>query len=497
MTPAGWAVRASPPCAACGGSGRSNGRDCVACGASGKSWYLADHLRVVNRFLLDLAARRIRFLMVFMPPRHGKSELISKYLPGWWLGTFPEERVILSSYEGGFAHTWGRKVRDTIEESGQAVFGITIRQDSKAANRWDLVGHEGGMVAAGVGGPITGKGAHLFIMDDPIKNPEQAYSKTYRERAWDWWRGVAMARLEPSGVAVMMMTRWHQDDLAGRLIKAEPGEWVVLRFPAIAEHDEAWKDPHTDRLLWQRPQGNALWPARFPRDAMLKRMRKAGGYLAAAEYQQNPSAPEGNIFRRAWFRYFRIEHDGIETYYVLFEGARRVGRFRAADCWRFQTCDPAATSKDIADWFVLSTWAVTPNKDLLLLDVYRDHVETTNHERTMSNGFTTWKPKFQGVERETFGLNIIQACKKAGLPVRPLPAEGDKVARSRTMAARYEIGAVYHLEDAAWRAAWEEELVDFPTGEHDDQVDTASYAGIVLVQDIGVDEEGEVEVSVL
>ena len=192
-----------------------------------------------------------------MPPRHGKSELCSVYLPAWYLGTHPERRVILAGHEADFAASWGRRVRDVLEEHGRQLFGARVRADSAAANRWDLVGHAGGMVTAGVGGTITGRGADLLVIDDPHKSAEETGSVTYRERVWDWYRAVARTRLEPGAGVVVVQTRWHEDDLAGRLLadaESEGDRWQVLSLPAVAEDD----DP------LGRSVGDPLWPERFP-----------------------------------------------------------------------------------------------------------------------------------------------------------------------------------------------------------------------------------------
>lgn len=445
---------------------------------------------MVNRALLELAARRIRFLAVFMPPRHGKSMLISQFFPGWWLGTFPDDRVILTSYEAGFAGTWGRKARDALDEYGPEVFGMRVNPESSSVSAWDVQrrvgGHwratAGGMVTSGVGGPITGRGANLFIIDDPVKNAEEARSKTYQAKAWDWWRSTALTRLEPDGVMALMMTRWNQNDLAGRILAEvedeEAQEWTVISLPALAEEGEALPG-------WHREPGEALWPARYPVDRLERIKKRIQGYWFNALYQQRPTPDEGTKFKRLWFRYFGEERMGDELFYVLHkpEGPHRVP---AAGCWLFQTCDPAASAAEQADWFVLATWAVTPDRDLLLLDVFRERAETTLHEQIMRDQLYRWpedhRPTFQGVEKAAYGLNIIQAAAKAGLPIKPMPAEGDKVARALTIMARYQLGTVYHRQGAAWLNEWEEELADFPNGEHDDQVDVAAYAGIELVQ---------------
>ena len=176
--------------------------------------------------------------MVTLPPRHGKSQLISQYFPAWYLGTFPDRRTILTSYEAGFAAGWGRRARDVLEEFGPEVFEVSVREDSSAADRWDINGHVGGMITAGVGGAITGRGADLLIIDDPVKNSEDAASKTMRDKAWEWYQSTAYTRLEPGGAIILVMTRWNEDDLAGRILKESQtgGEkWEVMNLPAIAE----------------------------------------------------------------------------------------------------------------------------------------------------------------------------------------------------------------------------------------------------------------------
>jgi hypothetical protein len=259
------------------------------------SWKLTPHLDLLNRRLLDLAAGKVRRLMVSMPPRHGKSELISRYLPAWYLGTFPDRRVILSSYESDFAASWGRKARELLEQHGLDHFGAKVRSDIAASSRWEIAGHDGGMITAGVGGPITGRGANLLIVDDPIKNAEDAASLTLRDKIYEWWRSTAYTRLEPGASVVLIQTRWHQDDLAGRILAdADQGEaWEVISLPAIAEeNDPLGRDP-----------GAALWPERFSEEALDVIRRSVGSYFWAAMYQQTPVPIGGEIFKQEWFRY--------------------------------------------------------------------------------------------------------------------------------------------------------------------------------------------------
>lgn len=245
---------------------------------------MARHLAIRDKALTDVAAGVLDRVMFFEPPRHGKSELGSKYCPAWYLGTYPDRRVMQLGHGDTFAGKWGRAARDILEEHGRAAFGVEISQDTRAGERWNIRGREGGMIAAGVGGAITGEGAHLMLIDDPIKNAEEAVSERFRDNLWDWWQSTASTRLEPGGAVILTQTRWHEDDLAGRLLKTEPDRWKVIRFPAIAEEDEYDDD---GQLI--RRTGEALWPWRFPIEKLEQRRSEIDAYWWNALYQQRPS----------------------------------------------------------------------------------------------------------------------------------------------------------------------------------------------------------------
>jgi predicted phage terminase large subunit-like protein len=254
--------------------------------ASQGRWTPARHLAYLDRAItqsIEEAERgELEGLMVSMPPQHGKSELCSKYLPAWYLGRYPDRRVILASYEADFASSWGRKARDLVDHWGH-LFGISVNRSSGAANRWDLEGRDGGMTAAGVGGPITGKGAHLLIVDDPIKNDEEARSITFREKLWDWWQSVATTRLRPGALIVVIQTRWHRDDLTGRILaqaKETGHKWWTVKFPALAEEQD---------ILGRQP-GEALWPDVFTKERLEKVKDNRTNYYWQAMYQQQPQA---------------------------------------------------------------------------------------------------------------------------------------------------------------------------------------------------------------
>ena len=431
--------------------------------ASRGRWQLARHLEMLDRCLMDLTAGRAPRLMTLMPPRHGKSEMISKYFPAWFLGVYPDKRIILSGHQAEFAASWGRKVRDLLDEVGAKLFGIRLRRDSSAADRWDLAGREGGMVTAGVGGPITGRGADLLIIDDPVKNAEQAHSQTFRDKVWDWYLSTAYTRLEPDGRVVLVQTRWHEDDLAGRLLaqasQSAPAaeSWYVLQLPALAEVN----DP------LERQPGEALWPDRFDVPALQQRQRALGSYWFSAMYQQRPTPPEGAIFRKTWFRYWASQDE-----FFLLDGHA----VRRDDCWRFGSVDLALSERTNADYTVIASWAVTAGGELILLDLIRDRLSAPKIVPLIRRTMARFSLDYVAIERVAIQEAIVQQARRAGLSIRPVRPQGDKISRAGAASVRFEAGCVYFPRAATWLDDLEAELLHFPVGAHDDQVDAVSYA---------------------
>ena len=426
------------------------------------------HIALLNRKLVDVAEGRITRLQIHMPPRHGKSLLCSQYFPAWFLGRNPDKRIILASYAAAFAASWGRKARNILEEWADELFGFHIERDSRASDRWDIAGHTGGMITAGRGSGVTGKGAHIILLDDCLKDAEEASSETIREGLWEWYRSTLYTRQEPGCAIIAIDTRWHESDLGGHLDEEERqggDKWERVVFPAVAEGDD----------VLGRVEGQALWPGRFDSPKLQEIRQTLGTYFWSALYQQRPQPEGGSILKRSWFRYWRM----ADGYYIL----SRDGKDELvdpADCWKFQTIDAAATESERSDYFVCGTWAVTPKADLLLLNIFRERAETTKHADILRNQFRRWGPAWQGVEAVTFGINIIQDARNSGLPIRALKADRDKVSRSRNFAARCEVGKVFFQLGAEWLDDYEAELLSFPTGKHDDQVDISSYAGVAI-----------------
>jgi predicted phage terminase large subunit-like protein len=384
------------------------------------------------------------------------------------------------TYGDRFSAEWGGKARKLLEEFGPSVFGVTVDPSSRARDNWNLASpHKGGMITAGAQGGITGRGFHLIVYDDPIKNAEEARSEVIREKIWDTFVSTINTRLEPGGAIVILMARWHQDDLVGRIV-AQPSRWehdpwTIIDIPALAREG----DP-----LGRQP-GEALWPERYPRH-VLEGIRQINRYWFSALYQQSPTPDEGIMFKRADMRYYTLRDGTIgDRYFVLADGEREA-HFDTGLCPRFQTVDVAASDKKTSDYTVVSTWARTADADLLLLDVDRQHFETMQVGQFLKR--CADKHQRPPMYIETFGAGKVPYLQlsRDGYPVRQLKREEgttvDKTARAMPAVFAYERHKVFHPADApAWLDDYEQELVDFgPGAAHDDQVDCVAYAARIL-----------------
>ena len=254
----------------------------MATNYSGGRWRPAEHLKVIDEAIVKaICGEGPRLLVIEAPPRHGKSQLVSHWLPIWYLSIFPDRKVMLASYETTFARSWGRKARDAFQ-SFSHLTGYTVDPAHASAGEWGVHKHGGGMKTAGAGGPLTGEGTTCLIIDDPLKNAEQALSPTIRDGLWDWWQTTASTRIEPGGIAIVMATRWHPEDLSGRLLaEAEAGNGEPVRhihLPAIAEDGD---------ILGRKP-GEALWPSQWPVEHLEQRREAMGTFWWRALYQQSP-----------------------------------------------------------------------------------------------------------------------------------------------------------------------------------------------------------------
>lgn len=427
-------------------------------------WVPYEHLLLLNRKLVNVAAGRVKRLMVFMPPRHGKSELVSRYFPAWYLGTFPDKRIILASYEADFAATWGRKARNLLEEFGPSLFGVKVSPESSAASRWDIDGHEGGMVTAGVRGPITGKGANVAIIDDPVKNDQEAMSQTYRDAAWDWYRATFSTRIQDDGAIILVMTRWHEDDLAGRLLKAQEeggDKWEVVNLPALAEEND---------MLGRRP-GEPLCPELFTRETLERTKIRLGSYWWNALYQQRPSPMEGGILKRSWWKFYR------QAPYPFDE--------------IIQSWDMAFKETTSSDFVVGQVWG-RKGADKYLLDQVRDRMDFPTTVQTVRALSAKWPQAYAKlVEDKANGPAVIATLKREIAGLIPVEPQGSKEARAAAVSPQIEAGNVY-LPDpsiAPWVHDFIEECSAFPNGANDDQVDAMTQALLRLENEKPIDPE--------
>jgi len=265
--------------------------------ASYDRWIPYRHLLVLNQYLREVAAGKIKRLIVEIPVQHGKSELLSRYLPAWFLCRYPTKSIILSSYEATMAEKWGRKSRDVVEQVGK-YFDVKVRDDSSAANRWEIAKHGGSLRAAGARGPISGNPADLFIIDDPVKGAIDAFSETMQLGNKEWYHASCESRLSKDAAVIIGMARWHREDLAGYLAsywKKSGQPFVRLTMPAIATKDESYGN------LFSRKTGDVLCPEMHPIE-QLRPISASNAYWWRSLYQQDPpDASAEEIFHRKWF----------------------------------------------------------------------------------------------------------------------------------------------------------------------------------------------------
>ncbi len=421
--------------------------------------------------------RPVYNVAVSMPPRHGKSYLVSEHLPAWFLSNYPKYSILLASYEADFAAGWGGKVRDNIVEHPE--FGITIAGGKTAAKReFELDGHRGFMKTAGVGGPLTGKGGQLIVVDDPIKNAEEALSSTIREGHEDWWHSTLYNRREPwddgtPGRVILMATRWHEDDLTGQRVPDVPkagDRWALLNLMALFHPND---DEPTDPL--GRSLGEALCPERFTaRD--LEEVRdgsERGAIWFEAQYQGHPSLDTGNIIKRP-FNYYTLT-DGV------YETTDRNGAMKFVkeeDCYRFGTLDVAGTDTKRSDYTVLGVFDITKEdpRRAFLRAVERVRITTEHHEKYVEDWYHKYGLRGLHIEDKTFGTNLIgRLVGKPKLIIQKLKADTGKLFRALPIQAEILVEMLWFPTAAAWRTDFERELTKFPNTTHDDQVDMLGY----------------------
>lgn len=392
-----------------------------------------------------------------MPPGAAKSTYASILHAPWHFAQHPGHSVIAASHTAELAEKWGRRVRNLIAEHS-LVLGVGLAPDSQAAGRWET--NSGGeYFAAGVGGAVAGRRADLVVIDDPIRSREDADSETIRDKTWDWYKSDLYTRLKPGGRIVLIQTRWHELDLAGRLIeemKAGGDQWKILSLPAIAEQD----DP------LGRKVGEPLWPEWEDLDNLERKRRAVGPRDWSALYQQRPAPEEGDYFKAGWFK----PYDKTPPKETL----------------RIYGGSDYAVTADGGDFTCHVVVGIDPEGRMYLLDLWRKQASSDEWIEAFCDLVRDWKPigwaEETGQIRSGVGpfLDKRQRERKAFVFREQFPTRGDKAVRAQSIRGRMALEGLYVPVAAKWYPDFRSELLSFPAGKNDDQVDALGLVGQLL-----------------
>lgn len=419
----------------------------------------AKHHRLIARKLEAVERGEINRLMITMPPRHGKSMLASEFFPAWYLGRNPNHYVIAATYAQELADDFGRKVRNQIVDPGYGeVFpGIGLKSDSTSSRRFHVTqpldsfatSQDGAYFAVGVGGPLTGRGAHLLLIDDPVKNREEAESELIRKKTKDWYTSTAYTRLMPGGAIVVIQTRWHEDDLSGWLLREHGHEdWDVLDLPAISD------------------DGQALWEEQYPLEALERIRRAIGPRDWSALYQQRPTPDSGDYFKADWIKPVHSLPD------------RKNMRIYGGSDY--------AVTADGGDYTVHVVVGLDPDGKMYLLDLWRGQASSDVWVEAFCDLVQKWKPVGWAEESGQINSGVgpfltkRQRERNAWVARETFATRGDKAVRAQSIRGRMALDGLHVPADAPWRADLVSELLTFPVGVHDDQVDALGLVGQLM-----------------
>ena len=415
------------------------------------------HHRKLAKIFADVASGKKKRVIINIAPRMGKSEFSSYLFPAWFLGQYPDKKIIMATHTAGLSEDFGRRVRNLIEgEDYKAVFPSTVvADDQKAAGKWSTSAG-GQYYAVGVGGALAGRGADLFVIDDPHSEQDiKANSRATFDNAWSWFQTGPLQRLMPGGAILVIMTRWSLVDLTGRLLQyqirnpdADP--WEIVELPAILHEDTE--------------NEKSLWPEQWPLDQLKKKKAAMDARYWNAQYMQQPTLDSAAFIKRTDWRLW--DHDDPPRCEFI-----------------IQSWDTAHEAKTTSDYTACTTWGVWYNEEegdrpcIILLDAFKDRMEFPELKEVALKQYKEWKPDSFLVEKKAAGAPLIQELRRMGIPVDEYtPVRGnDKIARVNAVSDLFRSGAVW-APDRRWAKDVIEEVVAFPVGEHDDYVDTMTQA---------------------
>lgn len=427
-------------------------------------WVHKDVCLRLERFEKEVVAGNSPRLMITFPPRHGKSEIASRTFPTWFLGRNPAMDVIACSHGASLAESFSRKARDlAMTDMHKSVFPeMQVDPKAQGIKNWMTL-QGGGYLPAGVDGPIVGRGFNVGIIDDVHKSWKEADSENIRDDIWAWYTGVFYNRAAPGAGIILIMTRWHHDDLAGRLLEDQQhggDKWELVEYPAIAVEDEPY-----------RKKGEALHPERYDLVALERTKRVSGPRAWQALFQQKPTADEGDYFTLNMIRYYKsadLPDRSTLRYYTA---------------W-----DLAVATKQGNDWSVGLTVAIDPSENLWVVDLFRKRVDASELVEEILDTWELWRSDLTGIEegviKHSIGPFLDQRIKERrthSFNYIPLKVgRVDKVARARSIQGRMRQGRVFIPEDAGFTPDFVNELLQFPNAKHDDQVDALAHIGQLL-----------------
>ena len=411
------------------------------------------HHRKLGKIFADIAAGHKKRVIINIAPRMGKSEFSSYLFPAWFLGQYPDKKIIMATHTAGLSEDFGRRVRNLIESEDYAkIFPNTkVADDQKAAGKWSTSAG-GQYYAVGVGGALAGRGADLFVIDDPHSEQDiKANSRATFDNAWSWFQTGPLQRLMPGGAIIVIMTRWSLVDLTGRLIQyqmrnPDADQWEVVELPAIL------------------PSGKSLWPEQWPVEQLEAKKANMDARYWNAQYMQQPTLDSAAFIKRTHWRIWEPE-DPPQCEFII------------------QSWDTAHDTKSTSDYTACTTWGIWYNEQegnrpsIILLDAFKDRMEFPELKEVALKQYKEWNPDSFLVEKKAAGAPLIQELRRMGIPVDEFtPSRGnDKIARVNAVSDLFASGAVW-APDRRWAKDVIEEIVAFPVGEHDDYVDTMTQA---------------------